>query len=112
MWRLISNIVPSGLLIACLLAGSPTRSWPSRVNATTDGNIFPATVGPSALGIIVGLPPMITAAAEFVVPRSIPDVISCLPLLIFQHISSHKTWIYHQNTIVNVENQTKEDKKY
>jgi hypothetical protein len=42
------------------------------VKATTDGNILPAIVGPSALGITVACPPSKMAAAEFVVPKSIP----------------------------------------
>ena len=49
----------------------------------TDGNIFPETVGPSALGIITGFPPITTAAAEFVVPRSIPKIFSFFSSLIF-----------------------------
>ncbi|GBC75784.1 hypothetical protein HRbin06_01106 [archaeon HR06] len=75
-------MVPSGFTVACLLAGSPTKISPSFVKATTDGNIFPATVGPSALGITMGLPPSIMAAAELVVPRSIPIIFSLLSLLI------------------------------
>jgi hypothetical protein len=33
-------------------------------------------VGPSALGIITGLPASIMAAAELVVPKSIPNILS------------------------------------
>ena len=62
----------SGFVTACLLAGSPTSRSPSFEKATTDGNAFPPTVAPSAAGIIVGLPPIITAAAELLVPKSIP----------------------------------------
>ena len=64
-------------MTACLLAGSPTINSPS-LNATTEGNAFPPTVAPSAAGIIVGLPPMTTAAAELLVPRSIPITLAKL----------------------------------
>ena len=56
------------------LAGSPTKSCPSFVNATTDGNAFPPIEVPSAAGIKVGFPPITTAAAELLVPRSIPII--------------------------------------
>ena len=66
-------IVPSGLIAACLLAGSPTNLCPSFVNATTEGNALPEeTPAPSAEGIIAGLPASIVAAAELEVPKSIP----------------------------------------
>ena len=65
-------MVLSGLVTACLLAGSPTKRSPSFEKATTDGNALPPTVEPSAAGIMVGLPPIITAAAELLVPKSIP----------------------------------------
>ena len=74
-------IVASGLLTACRRAGSPTRSSPSFVKATTEGNIFPATVTPSAEGMMVGLPPSMTAAWLFDVPRSIPMIFS-LPMVL------------------------------
>jgi hypothetical protein len=44
------------------------------VKATNEGNAFPATDVPSALGIIVGRPATIAAAAELLVPRSIPMI--------------------------------------
>ncbi len=82
--RFISKIVPSGLAVAWRFAGSPIRSWLSFVKATTDGNIFPAMVGPSALGITVACPPSNMAAAEFVVPKSMPNTFSPdFTLLIF-----------------------------
>ncbi len=62
----------SGFVTACLRAGSPTRRSPSFEKATTEGNALPPTVAPSAAGIMVGLPPIITAAAELLVPKSIP----------------------------------------
>ena len=46
----------------------PTRRSPVLVKATTEGVVRP----PSALVMIVGLPPSIAATAEFVVPRSMP----------------------------------------
>jgi hypothetical protein len=46
----------------------PTRRSPVFVKATTDGVVRP----PSALVMIVGLPPSIAATAELVVPRSMP----------------------------------------
>ena len=73
-------IVLFGFVTACLLAGSPTKSSPSLLNATTDGNALPPTVAPSAAGIIVGFPPITTAAAELLVPKSIPII-----LVIFYH---------------------------
>ena len=66
--------VPSGLDTACRLAGSPTSNCPSLVKATKEGNAFPATDVPSALGIMVGRPATIAAAAELLVPKSIPMI--------------------------------------
>ncbi len=74
IFRLIAITVPSVLVTACLRAGSPTNLCPSSVKATTDGNAFPPALAPSALGIIVGLPPISAAAAELLVPRSIPII--------------------------------------
>ena len=70
-----ATMVLSGLVTDCLLAGSPTKSSPSLLNATTEGNALPPTVAPSAAGIIVGLPPITTAAAELLVPKSIPIIL-------------------------------------
>ena len=74
-------MVLSGFVIDCLLAGSPTKSSPSLENATTDGNALPPTVAPSAAGMIVGFPPMTTAAAELLVPKSIPIIL----VIIYHH---------------------------
>ena len=82
IFLLAAMIVLSGLVTACLLAGSPTINSPSLLNATTEGNALPPTVAPSAAGIIVGLPPITTAAAELLVPKSIPII-----LVIFYHHS-------------------------
>ena len=76
--RFASRIVFSGFTTACFSAVAPTIRWPSLSIATTDGNALPDTVIPSAAGIIVGFPPCITAAAEFLVPRSIPIIFSAI----------------------------------
>ncbi len=68
-------IVLSGLLTACLLAGSPTKSCSSFVNATTEGNALPYCVAPSALGIIFGFPASKKEAAELLVPKSTPTIL-------------------------------------
>ena len=66
-------------MAACLRAGSPTSRSPSLVNATNEGNALPEdTPAPSADGMIVGLPPSITEAAELEVPRSIPMTLAIL----------------------------------
>ena len=79
IFRLNAVTVPSGFEIACRRAGSPTMSWPSFVNATYDGKAFPPpTVVPSALGMMTGRPPSRTAAAELLVPRSIPMIFAML----------------------------------
>ena len=64
------------------MKGSPTSIAPSLVKATTEGKAFPPIVVPSALGIITDRPPIITAAAELLVPRSIPIILAktILPL--------------------------------
>ncbi len=58
----------------CFLAFFPTIT-PFFVNATMDGNILPCAASPSLLGIILGLLFIITAAAELLVPRSIPMIL-------------------------------------
>ena len=64
-------IVFSGLVTACLLAGSPTLISPSSTKAITDGVVL----FPSALGITTGSLPSITETHEFVVPKSIPIIL-------------------------------------
>src|SRR5579859_2949426 len=61
-------MVFSGLVMDCRLATWPTSRSPDFVKATTDGVTRP----PSAFGMMVGSPASMYAAAEFVVPRSIP----------------------------------------
>src|SRR5690606_35373442 len=58
----------SGLVMACLFAGWPTRTSPVSVKATTDGVVRV----PSTFSITLAAPPSITATHELVVPRSIP----------------------------------------
>src|SRR5215210_6078113 len=72
MNRLMEKMVLAGLVTACRLAGVPTRRWPSRVKATTDGVVRP----PSLFSMTVGSPPSRTAMQEFVVPRSMPMVLA------------------------------------
>src|SRR5437867_8610717 len=80
--RFAAITVPSGLVTICLLAGSPTSNWPSFINATYDGKAFPPIDVPSAACIIVGFPPIMTEAAELLVPRSIPII---LPIIYFPY---------------------------
>src|SRR5713101_5552489 len=65
-------MVRLGLVIACRLAGSPTRRSPLSVKATTLG----VRRLPSWLGITFTSPPSMTATTELVVPRSIPMIFS------------------------------------
>src|SRR5512143_4109449 len=75
-------MVPSGLIAACLRAGSPTSLSPSFVKATNEGKAFPEeTPAPSAEGRMTGRPPSMTAAAEFDVPKSIPMTLAMMSLL-------------------------------
>src|ERR1700730_15892166 len=66
--RLIAKIVFSGLVIACRLAGCPTRISSRSVKATIEGVVR----APSAFSITFARFPSITATQELVVPRSIP----------------------------------------
>ena len=69
-------MVPWGLTDICLFAFSPTTTVPSGMKATTEGNILP----PNRLAVLAGdrdrAGPLVDAAAEFVVPRSIPRIFS------------------------------------
>src|ERR1700675_4280685 len=60
------------------LAGWPTRTWPSSVEATIDGVVRP----PSAFSITLALFPSITATQELVVPRSMPIAFAMIRLLV------------------------------
>ncbi len=64
----MEKTVFSGLTTAWRLATWPINRSPFLLNPTTEGHSLP----PSAVEMIVGSPPSITATAELVVPRSIP----------------------------------------
>src|SRR3984885_9785561 len=68
MRRLMANSVFCGLVTAWRLAGWPTSTSPSLVNATIEGVVR----SPSLFSITRGLPPSMMATHELVVPRSIP----------------------------------------
>jgi hypothetical protein len=61
------NIVPFGLVIACLFAGVPTIVFPSLSTATIEGVVL----FPSAFGITFASPHSMNATQELVVPKSI-----------------------------------------
>jgi hypothetical protein len=71
MKRLMEETVLVGLVMACLLAGSPTFRSPFSTKATMDGVVLL----PSLLGITTGSFPSITETHELVVPRSIPIIL-------------------------------------
>jgi len=71
MKRFIPKIVFCGLVTACLFAISPTRFSFAFDSATIEGVVL----APSAFSTIVGSPPSTTAIAEFVVPKSIPNIL-------------------------------------
>ncbi len=60
----------SGLVTACLFAGSPTNFSPDSVNATIEGVVLT----PSTFSNTFGCAPSIMATHEFVVPKSIPII--------------------------------------
>ena len=82
MYLLMEAMVLSGLVMACLLAVSPTRRSPALVKPTMDGVVLL----PSALAITTGSPPSSTATQEFVVPKSIPIT---LPIFISSLFGYH-----------------------
>src|SRR5580698_7990241 len=71
MWRFTDLIVRSGLVMACLLATSPTSTSPDLEKPTTDGVVL----FPSAFGMTTGSPASSTLTTELVVPRSIPTAL-------------------------------------
>src|ERR1700761_4772026 len=76
MRRLMANNVFCGFVTACRLAGWPTSTSLSLVNATIEGVVR----SPSLFSITRGLPPSMMATHELVVPRSMPITfaIGCL----------------------------------
>ena len=81
---LIAYKVFSGLVTACLLAGSPTRTSSLSVYAITDGVVL----APSAFSITFCCWPSTTATQLLVVPKSIPIIFDILFPLIFNHSDS------------------------
>ena len=77
---LMDEIVLVGLVIACLLAGSPTLRSPLSTKATMEGVVRL----PSLLGITTGSLPSMTATQELVVPKSIPII---FPILFYLNIN-------------------------
>ena len=71
MNRLMENTVFAGFVIACRFATSPTSRSPDLEMPTTEAVVRP----PSALGMMVGCPPSMTATTELVVPRSMPMIL-------------------------------------
>ena len=65
------KMVLPGFVMAWRLAACPTSLSPDLVKATTDGVVLP----PSLFGITVLSPPSMTAMQEFVVPKSIPNIL-------------------------------------
>jgi hypothetical protein len=88
---LIDAIVLVGLVIACLLAGSPIFLSPLSRNATIDGVVLL----PSSLAITTGSLPSMTATHELVVPKSIPII-----LPIFYNCILFLMIIFFVNTII------------
>ncbi len=77
--RFDGGIVPLGFVTGPGVGrDSPTlkKSWLSLVKATYDGKAFPPMLVPSALGMMVGRPPSMTAAAELLVPKSMPMILA------------------------------------
>ena len=71
IWRLMEEMVRSGLVMAWRFATWPTRRSPVFVKPTTLGVVR----APSALAMTTGSPPSITATQLFVVPRSMPMIL-------------------------------------
>src|SRR5713101_8343668 len=91
MKRLTLKMVFSGLVIACRRATWPTRRSPVLgLTATTEG----VSRLPSAFSSTVGSPASITAATEFVVPRSIPSTLAIQPTSRSRHDTAqhHVSW--------------------
>ena len=81
---LIAYKVFSGLVTACLLAGSPTRTSSLSVYAITEGVVL----APSEFSITFCCWPSTTATQLLVVPKSIPIIFDILFPLIFNHSHS------------------------
>src|SRR5947209_2156488 len=80
MNRLMEKMVRLGLVMAWRLAGSPTRTSPLSVKATTLG----VRRFPSWLAMTLTSFPSMTATTELVVPRSMPMIFSsAIAVLLF-----------------------------
>src|SRR3990167_2343247 len=82
--RFTEKTVFSGFVTAWRLARSPVTLSPALDIATIDGVVRT----PSSFSRIFGSPPSITAIAELVVPKSIPNIFGIFLFLIFL-INSH-----------------------
>ena len=82
MCRLTLRKVRSGLVIACRLATSPTRTSPALVNATTDGVVRE----PSEFGTTTGSPASRTDTTELVVRGRFRLLLTYFLLRIFEVI--------------------------
>src|SRR6476646_703075 len=80
MNRFTEEIVLCGFVMAWRLAGSPTFLSPFFKKATTDGVVRL----PSSLAITTGSLPSITATQLFVVPKSIPIILTILFMIFVQ----------------------------
>src|SRR4029453_1349920 len=78
MRDLMLRNVRSGLVMACRLATSPTRTSPDLLNATTLGVVRE----PSELGMTTGSPASRNETTLLVVPRSIPTALAIVGLLV------------------------------
>ena len=92
------KMVLVGLVTACLFAAWPTRRSPDFVNATTDGVVR----APSEFSRTVASPPSMTAMHEFVVPKSIPNILAIIVffynfvgVVLFLNFDSCQTFCNH-----------------
>jgi hypothetical protein len=70
--RFTEKIVFFGFVTACLFAACPTTLSPPFVNATIEGVVR----APSEFSKTTGCPASITDMHEFVVPKSIPNILA------------------------------------
>jgi len=77
--RFTEKIVFLGLVTDCRLAKRPANRSPFLLTANTEGVVRI----PSAFSNTRGWPPSITAIAELVVPKSIPNIFGIVLFLLF-----------------------------
>src|SRR3989344_8614650 len=80
--RFIEKMVFSGLTTACRFAKSPTNRSPFLAVAAIEGVVLL----PSLFSIIFGSPPSTIAIAEFVVPKSIPNIFAIVLFIYYYFI--------------------------